>query len=645
MTAPVRPVRHVILGTAGHIDHGKTTLVERLTGTWADRLPEERERGMTIDLGYAAFELADGTEVGLLDVPGHENFVHTMVAGATAMDLALLVVAADDGPMLQTREHVQILDILGVTRLVVALTKIDLVDADTVDLAEEEVRELIDGTGMRGAPIVRMSSATGEGLDTLRATLQEALPRTPAHRDDGRVFRMPVLRGFLVPGRGAVVTGIPISGRLTDGERIEILPPQWKGRVRGIQVHGHDAQEASIGHRAALAVSDIEVESLKRGMVVVGAGVIQPATRLVVEARVLADARNPLEHGDRVRLHVGAARVVAQVHLPARKPIPPGGKAIVELVAVTPVVALPGDRLVLRTENASATLGGGVVIDLPDRPLPKRREGLLERIAARVPTLGRPEALVGGILESAGEGGLDIGHLAARSGLRPEGLPGLLASLAAKGKATPIGRTDRWSDAEAFSRVLERVEESVRKLHAKDPGVAAWPLSTVRAAHARMEPAVLEAALATLVEKDRLDRTADGGIRHIEHSDELPARDRALCEAIQALLARGAGQPPDEDELSAGAGASLPDIRRALRLLASRGRIFRGGDHWFDGPWIEEAKARLTAFAAEHGGFTPSDARTLLDTTRKWIIPLLEALDKTGFSRRTGDRRVVRAPG
>ena len=637
-----REVRHVILGTAGHIDHGKTTLVERLTGTWADRLPEEQARGMTIDLGYAAFPLADGTEVGLLDVPGHESFVHTMVAGASVMDLALLVVAADDGPMLQTHEHVQILDVLGVTRLVVALTKIDLVDSDTADLAEAEVRELVDSTGMSGAPVVRVSSATGEGIDELKRVLLETLPRVAERKDDGRVFRMPVLRGFLVPGRGAVVTGVPISGRVVEGDRVEILPPHWTGRVRGIQVHGSDAKEATVGHRAALALSDIDVVELKRGMVVVGAGVLEPARRLVVEARVLPDAKNPLEHGHRVRLHVGASRVIAQVHLPARKPIAPGATGLVELVPMTPVVALPGDRFVLRTENASSTVGGGVVIDLPDRPLPKRREGLIERIAARVPRLGRPESLVHDVLAAAGECGLDVAGIAARTGLRPASLPGLLASLGAKGKAFSIGRGDRWCETEAFERVLARVEESVKKLHEKDPGVAAWPLATVRAAHARLEPAVLEAALGALVERDRLDRTADGGIRHAEHSDELPARDRVLCEGIQALLARGAGQPPDEDELSAGTGASLPDVKRALRLLASRGRVFRSAEHWFDGPWVEDAKRRLAEFAAQHGGFTPSDARSLLDTTRKWIIPFLEALDKSGFSRRQGEKRIVK---
>ena len=257
VTVSTAHVRRLILGTAGHIDHGKTALVQRLTGVWTDTLPEEMERGMTIDAGYAAFHTPDGTEVGLLDVPGHERLVRTMVAAATAMDLALLVVAADDGPMPQTREHVEILDVLGVKRLVVALTKSDLADEETMLIAEEEVNELLEPTGMAGAPIVRVSSETGDGIEDLRTAIAAALPppRTTT-KEDPFIFRMPVLRRFLVPGRGAVLTGIPVAGEVALGERVDVLPRDWTGKVRGIQVHHRDAESARRGHRAALALSD-----------------------------------------------------------------------------------------------------------------------------------------------------------------------------------------------------------------------------------------------------------------------------------------------------------------------------------------------------------------------------------------------------
>ncbi len=640
-----RDVRRVILGTAGHIDHGKTTLVERLTGTPGDRLPEERARGMTIDLGYAAFPLDDGTEIGVLDVPGHEHFVHTMVAGAAVMDLALLVVAADDGPMPQTLEHVEILDLLGVTRLVVALTKIDLVGAERVAEVVAAVRSLIDTTGMRGAPIVPVSATTGEGMDALRSALRAALPDAAARDDDGRVFRMPLLRAFHVEGRGVVVTGVPVSGRIRVGDRVEVLPSGLVARVRAIRIHGSDAGEARVGQRTALALSDVEVGDLKRGMVVAEAGRLRPAARLIASARVLATARRGLRHRDRVRLHIGASRLVAQVHLPARHPLEPGSSGVVELVPEGPTIALPGDRFVLRAENASATLGGGVVIDLSERALPARRDALLERLAAREVVPPRCEPILLGALDAIGEEGGDLDLLVARTGFRPDVVREAAASLVARGALRSLGRGDRWCDAGSFARVVDRVEEALRRLHARDDAIAAWPLMTLRAAQPRLDADGFDAALADLVARGRIVRTAEGDLHHVEHVVELPARERALCDAVSALLARGAGRPPDEDELSGATGASRPDVERALRLLASRRRAWRTAEHWFDADWVETAKERLAAFAAEHGGFTPADARTLLDTTRKWLIPLLEALDKSGWSRRQGERRVVRANG
>jgi selenocysteine-specific elongation factor len=636
-------VRHVVLGTAGHIDHGKTSLVQRLTGTWTDTLPEERERGMTIDVGYAAFHMPDGTEVGLLDVPGHERLVRTMVAAATAMDLALLVVAADDGPMPQTREHVEILDVLGVERLVVALTKCDLVDEETLEIAEEEVREMLAGTGMAGAPIVRVSAETGQGVEELRTVLEATVP-PPRTRggDDPHVFRMPVLRRFLVPGLGAVLTGIPISGRIALGEKVDVLPAGWTGKVRAIQVHHRDAESAERGHRAALALSDMQVERIKRGMVIATAGVLRPVRRLAVEMRLLRGVRKPLSHGDRARLHVGADQAVARIHLPARAPIPPGGSGLAELEVSTPVVAAPGDRIVLRAENASGTLGGGVVIELLQGRLPHRRQGIVEGLLERAKHLDEPRALVLGCLLAGAERGTTEADVAADTALRPEVVPGLLAELQASREALPVGRQGRWIHAPAFDRVARRVDQALQDLHAKDPAVDNLPLAAVRAAVGRLEPTVVEEALQHLLAKGRLVRTPNGNVRHKEHSSELSAPDRALCESVLGVLARGRGRPPALEDVEAELGLGTQQVLRALKLLDSRGQVFKTETHWFDAAWVEQARERLRAFALEHGGFTPADARGILDSTRKWVIPFLEALDKSGFSRRTGDKRVLR---
>ena len=635
-------VRRVILGTAGHIDHGKTTLVERLTGIRTDRLKEEQERGMTIDVGYAEYRLPDGTEVGFLDVPGHERLVRTMVAGATAMDLALLVVAADDGPMPQTREHVEILDLLGVRRAVVALTKTDLVDEETALLAAEEVRALLAGTTLASAPIVPVSSATGAGLEDLKRAIAAALPEPRAEAERAFAFRMPVLRGFLAPGRGTVVTGIPVAGEIRDGEGVTVLPVGWKSRVRGIQVHHRPAGEAAAGQRTALALPDIEVKEVRRGLLVVATGGLVPVKRLAVRLRLTRALEKPVQHGDRARLHLGADQQVVRVHVLEGAQLEPGSVSVVELECGQELVAGPGDPFVLREENASATLGGGPVIELLRARLPRRRQGLIQGLLARAEHLREPEALVQGQLQAFGDRGADLAELAGFTGVRAETLPSILEGLVARGQALPLGRTGRFIEQPAFQEVLHRVEAGVRKMHAKDPAQESLAVSAVRSALGTTDPAVLDAALEALVEQGTLVRSPTGALRHKAHSSDLPPADRGRCEKVQALLAQAKGQPPDAAEVSGLLGIPEPQAVRALRLLEGRGRLFRAGEFWFDAAWLEEGKRRLAAFAAESGGFTPADARTLLDTTRKWIIPLLEALDKAGFSKRAGEKRTVR---
>ncbi len=641
MTTDPARVRRVILGTAGHIDHGKTALVERLTGTRTDRLKEEQERGMTIDVGYAEFSLPDGTEVGLLDVPGHERLVRTMVAGATAMDLALLVVAGDDGPMLQTREHVEILDVLGITHLVVALTKTDLVDDEMLLLAEEEIQALLEPTGMRGAPILRVSSQTGDGVDALRAAIAGALP--PAREDptEGQIFRMPIMRAFVAEGRGAVVTGIPLSGRLGTGEAVQVLPAGWGGRVRSIQVHKRASEEARAAQRTALALSDVTAGKVKRGMVLATAGVLEPARRLAARVRLLPGARR-IRHGDRARLHVGADQVVVRVHVLDGTVAAPGETHLLELEAFHDIVAAPGDRLVLRTENASGTLGGGEVVQVLERRLPRKRPGILKSLIERADHLHDPEALLLGELEVAAQEATDSRKVAARTALRPDLLGGWMDALVEKGEAVRLGHGGRvWMAKAAFEKALDRIEKGAARMHAKDRALESLPVSAVRTAAGRLPPPVLDAALEHLVSSGRLVREGRDGIRLASHSSSLSATDRKDLESVQARLAQGAGTPPAIEDLEADLALTRPRVMRALRLLANRGAAFKAGEFFFDGAWVEEAKARLAAHAEVNGGFTPGDARTLLETTRKWIIPLLEALDKAGFSRRTGDKRVV----
>ncbi len=637
-------VRRVILGTAGHIDHGKSSLVERLTGERTDRLKEERERGMTIDVGYAAFALDDGTEVGLLDVPGHERLVRTMVAAATAVDLVLLVVAADDGPMPQTREHVQILDLLGVTRVVVAITKIDLADEETIEIVEEETRDLLQRTGIPAAPMVRVSSATGEGLDLLRRSIADALPPArDTEADDLRAFRMPILRAFVAEGRGAVVTGIPLAGRVREGDGVEILPPGWTGRVRGIEVHKRGAVEARPHRRTALALSDVAAGKIRRGMVVCQAGAVLPARRFAVRLRLLAE-QGPLEARSRVRFHVGAGQWEARLHLLEARALEPGGTTIGELETFEDVVALPGDRFVVRAENASATLGGGVVVAVLPARLPRRRTGLVAAFLEQSEHLDDPRALLMTELRRAGEAGARPAEIARATGLLPRALEAAVEAMVLADEALRLGHArDLWILRSAFDEVRRRLEAGAAKLHAKDEALRHLPVSLVRTAAGRVSPAVLDAALDDLVARGRLVREGKDALRLASHEASLSPEDQREVDQLRAALRRGGAQPPLVEDLEADLGLSRPRVLRALKILKTRGEAFQAGDLWFDGAWVESAKERLARLARERGGFTPSDARTLLGSTRKWVIPLLEAFDRSGFTRRSGDRRQIRA--
>jgi selenocysteine-specific elongation factor len=519
------------------------------------------------------------------------------------------------------------------------------VDEETLEIAEEEVRSLLEPTGMAGAPIVRVSSETGAGLEALQAAIAAAV--APAERqepeEDPRVFRMPVLRRFLVPGRGTVITGIPVAGRIAVGDRVDVLPPGWTGKVRAIQVHHRDAGEAGRGHRAALALSDVQVDRIKRGMVLATAGAVETCRRLVARVRVLGGgARKPLEHGQRARLHVGSDQAVVRVHLPARKPIPPGGTGLVEIESGTPLAAWPGDRIVLRTENASGTVGGGVVIEPLVARIPHRRQRLIDALLERAENLDDPEALVRGALDAAGDRGVTGQEVAARTALRADVVERVLAALGASRDATPVGRQGRWLRASAFDEVTRRVDAAVQRLHAEDAAVDNLPLATVRSALGRVEPVVLEDAIAWLIAKGRLVRLPTGNVRHRDHAASMSAEDEARCADVLRLLEAGGGQPPEVPDLEAALGLDTPAVLRALKLLDTRGKVFKTETHWFAASWVEEARRRLATHAERHGGFTPADARTLLDSTRKWVIPFLEALDKTGFSRRQGDRRLVR---
>ena len=368
-------MKRVVLGTAGHIDHGKTTLIKALTGVDCDRLKEEKERGITIELGFTSMALPSGSEISIVDVPGHEKFVHHMVAGATGLDLVALVIAADEGIMPQTREHLDICKLLRVKKGLVALTKIDLVEKDWLDLVKEEVHDFVKGTFLEGAAIVPLSSTTGEGLPAFLAEVDRLAQEVEERSPEG-LFRLPIDRVFTIKGFGTVVTGTIISGTASIGDTLEVLPGGLEAKVRGIQAHGNSVESATAGLRAGINLQGLETGDIDRGNVLVLSQTLKPTAVLDVVFQLLPSAPRPLKHRTRIRLHLGTAEVLGRVIPLAREEVKPGGEAFMQIRLEKPIVALPGDHFVIRSYSPLLTIGGGEVLDA----FPSRHKRLSQQV-------------------------------------------------------------------------------------------------------------------------------------------------------------------------------------------------------------------------------------------------------------------------
>jgi selenocysteine-specific elongation factor len=602
----------MILGTAGHIDHGKTTLVKALTGVDTDRLPEEKRRGITIDLGFAPLELEGIGTVGIVDVPGHEAFVRTMVAGATGIDMALLVVAADEGIMPQTREHLAILDHLGVSRGVVALTKSDMADGDWIDLVRSEVSAVLEGTGLAGARIVPVSATKGEGIAELRRALSAVATQVPT-RDTGDLFRLPIDRVFTMKGTGTVVTGTVWSGSLTDGSTVRILPWDHETRVRGLQTHGKAVSEIRAGERAAIALVGVEVEELSRGFVLVS----DPAweTTRTLRAEVALHPGVKVGPRTRVRFHVGTSEVGARIAVilsEARDLLFPA-----RIVLDTPLVLRSGDRFVLRRSSPLETIGGGVVID----PLPPRRAKPWPIGLSMRDRLDR-------MIAETGVAGAGVQRLPQRLGIKP----------AAVGSLKPSGVRvgDRLWASSVIDDAGKLIRKHVAEHHRTKPLEKGAPINELRA-KARVPEALFDHVLAELVESRKLANDA-GVIRQPGFSAGLSnAEDRIAQAAIGELEAAG-GEPPSVAELVTRHG---PQVANVLRFLERTGEVVQVEQgRYYTKTALDAVLAKLRSVMPEDRDYAPAEIREALGTSRKFLIPLLEYADRKGFTIRgeTGRR-------
>jgi selenocysteine-specific elongation factor len=629
-------VKRFLVGTAGHIDHGKTALVKALTGIDADRLPEEKRRGITIDLGFAHAEW-DGVRVSFVDVPGHERFVKNMLAGAGGIDGVLLVIAADESVMPQTREHFEIVRLLGISRGVVAVTKIDRVSPDLIGVTLSDVADLVAGSFLEGAPVLPVSSRTGEGLDALRRALVSlAVSQDPAAREASGV-RLPIDRAFSIAGFGPVVTGSLVSGTVSRDQKLELLPARTLVRVRRLEVHGRETAEARAGERVSANLAGVELPDLRRGLVLASPGAF-PTTSLVTARLELLPQSRKVSSGARLSFHHFSAESQARLRLLDGDALEPGTSGRAQLKLSSPLAAVPGDRFVIRRLSPVETIGGGVVLDTAFGPVSRRSRvsmrGALDRLEGPL-----PDRLVLWI-EQAREAGASEEDLAARAGIDREVVRGLLSEPAARGAITALRRSpDRYISREALDRLSAAAVEEIRRFLGETAGAVGAPRSTLLA---RLVPGAdarwAEAVEAALVSRGVYVVGADEA--RLPGREDLLGGDRDLSERIAAVFRRRGLDPPSIADVAQEIGHKPKVVEGLAGYLTKKGSLLRLPGGWLVArDAVDDVARRLRA-----SGKTSMDVgefKELFGLTRRLAIPLLEHLDATKVTRRVGDKREI----
>ena len=628
----------MIVGTAGHVDHGKTALVRALTGVDTDRLPEEKARGITIDLGFAYLPGPAGNVIGFVDVPGHERFVGTMAAGAAGIDFLMLVVAADDGIMPQTREHLAIADLLGLRRGLVAMTKADLASPERRAVVEAQIRAVLGGTALARAPIVATSTVSGEGLDHIRRAIEDAGAEENLLRRDGR-FRLTVDRGFSLPGAGTIVTGTVLSGSVAVGDDLSVAPRGIPARVRSIHAQNHPAEIGRTGQRCALNLAGIARTDVARGDVVLDPSLLAPTDRIDVLLRILPSEPKPAGTWLPVRFHCGAAEVAARLVPLAADAIGPGAQSFAQLVLERPVAVAAGDRFVLRDTSAQRTIGGGVLLDLR---APARKRRTPERLA-RLEAMreSEPERAVSALLDVP-PFCLDLTGFCRDRALAedaPETLASRLdlATLRVGHAVSALSRA-RWA---GFMRSLT---EELAGFHAENPDLQGIGIERLRLAlQPRLERPVFDAVLVSLRHSGQV--AVEGSWARLPgHVVRLSEADEAVWAQIAPMLCDPAERfrPPRVRDLAGRLGAAEPDLRRLLKMVGRLGRVDEvAHDHFFPRSTVCEMAGilRMLSASAPGRGFTAAQFRDEVGTGRKLAIQILEFFDRHGVTMRRGDLR------
>jgi selenocysteine-specific elongation factor len=639
------PTTHAIIGTAGHIDHGKTALIKALTGHDTDRLKEEKERGISIDLGFAYFTLPDGTRTGIVDVPGHERFIRNMLAGAHGIDLVLFAVAADDGVMPQTEEHLDILHLLGARRGIFVITKADLVDAARIGDVRDEIELLADGTTLASAPVIEVSSTTGAGLDDLRAEIVRQLDGFQARRATG-VFRLPLDRAFVIKGHGIVVTGTAMGAEVRVGDKLRVLPSGAEVRVRSIQVHSDSVESAGLCQRVALNLTGAEKLGLARGDVLADERLDSVSSRFDAWLEIRPAAKRALKNNTRVRLFIGTAETIARaIVLDEAGAIALKGAGFAQLVTEDAVVALAGDRFVIRDETNSRTLGGGIVLN----PLGRRMRKPVEAYRGNL----------GLLKDSSGadaiEALIDLNEAFALGTTRIA----ILMNIPIDEAAAALRETPRFvklsvGDEEAFTTrarwdALKRFAFDALERHHKTEPLS--PGLEMEAMRTRLPFEIGARAFRPIV--DRISHESEivreeSVLRLKSHRVQLGGDAETLGARIEAALSRAQFQPPDIKQLADALkipANQLPRIRTVLLAMEHEGRVVKiATDLYFSRTAADAARSRLVEYLQTHNEITAATFRDLLGASRKFAIALLDHFDHAGITTRTGDTRRLRIP-
>jgi selenocysteine-specific elongation factor len=633
-------MKHVILGTAGHIDHGKTSLVKALTGVDTDRLKEEKERGITIELGFTFLDLPSGIRLGIIDVPGHEKFVKHMVAGVWGIDLVALVIAADEGVMPQTREHLDICRLLRVKKGLVVLTKIDLLDRELLELVEEEVTEIVEDTFLKDAPILPVSSVTGEGIPQLLSAL-DLLSQEITERSSGGLFRLPIDRVFTMKGFGTVVTGTMISGSLSLGETIQVLPSGLEGKVRSLQVYGRSVEKTVAGERAAVNLQGVETSAIERGDVLVRPNTLSPSRLIDAYLEYLPDAPRSLKHRTKQRFHVGTTLTNASIFLLDRDELAPGETGFVQLRLERPVVALPQDRFVIRGSSAIQTIGGGVILD----GHPDKHKRFSSSVVADLSLLkdGTREQALRQHIDHSGVGGITLEELLNRVEMPSSDVQSIIRQMAGRGDLVVIDSEKLKVIANGSYQMLRgRALAQLGEFHQRFPMKSGLSKEELRT---KLPPEIdvklfqilineLIQSKEVVLEKDKLRLSG----HHISSVDA-----KGLAKRVEAAVLKGGLQPPSPKELSEEWSETEGEVRAIFEHLVHEGVLVRiKNEIYFHRIPFENLREKLVAYLKKNREITTPQFKEMTQASRKYVIPLIEYFDQTKLTLRLGEKRVLR---